>query len=108
MTQLQQGFATGGMGFRVSLRRNAPEPLMSALGHKRTFRRAPPMSALTAKANIAQRSGHSMTSSASESRLSDILIPSALAVFKLITIKNFVACMIGKSAGLAPLRTRPA
>jgi hypothetical protein len=36
MMQLQQGFATGGMGFWVSLQGSNPEALMSALGHKRT------------------------------------------------------------------------
>ena len=51
---------------------------------------------------------YSITSSASDSRLSEIFTPSALAVFMLITIRNFVACMIGKSAGLAPLRISPA
>src|SRR5262249_40665929 len=50
---------------------------------------------------------HSITSSASESRLSEILTPSALAVFRLITNWNLVDCSTGKSAGLAPLRMRP-
>jgi hypothetical protein len=31
--RLQQGFAAGGMGFRVSLYGGNPEPLMSTLGH---------------------------------------------------------------------------
>jgi hypothetical protein len=43
---LQQGFAMGEMGFRVSLQRGNPEPLMSALGQKQTLRRLDPMSAL--------------------------------------------------------------
>src|SRR5262249_20856326 len=38
---------------------------------------------------------HSITSSASESRLSEILMPSALAVFKLITVSNLVGCNTG-------------
>jgi hypothetical protein len=33
---LQQGFATGEMGFRVSLHRSTPELPMSALGQKQT------------------------------------------------------------------------
>jgi hypothetical protein len=37
MTQLQQEFATSEMGFRVSLYAANPEPLMSALGQKRTL-----------------------------------------------------------------------
>src|SRR5262249_42445178 len=47
---------------------------------------------------------HSITSSASESRLSEILMPSALAVFKLITVSNLVGCNTGSSEGFAPLR----
>jgi hypothetical protein len=54
-----------------------------------------------------QKASYSITSSAIETRLPDSLIPSAFAVFKLTTIRNFVACMIGKSAGFAPLRTLP-
>jgi hypothetical protein len=34
--------------------------------------------------------------------------PRARAAGRLITSSNFVACMTGKSAGLAPLSTRPA
>jgi hypothetical protein len=33
LTQLQQGFVTDGMGFRLKLHGNNFEPLMSALGH---------------------------------------------------------------------------
>jgi len=40
LTQLQQGFVTNGMGFRVKLRGSNPEPLMSALGQKRTLTQA--------------------------------------------------------------------
>src|SRR6476661_4037274 len=47
---------------------------------------------------------YSITSSARESRSSEILIPSALAVLRLITISNLVDCSTGSSAGLAPLR----
>ena len=57
---------------------------------------------------LQQIAAYSITSSARKSRLSEILMPSALAVLKLITIRDFVAYMIGKSAGFAPLRTRPA
>ena len=34
--RLQQGITAGEMGFRVSLHGSNPEPLMSALGQKRT------------------------------------------------------------------------
>src|SRR5262249_23545677 len=47
---------------------------------------------------------HSITSSTSESRLSEILTPSAFAVFMLITSSNLTTCCTGKSAGFAPLR----
>jgi hypothetical protein len=50
---------------------------------------------------------HSMTSSASDSKLSDILTPSAFAVFKLITNWNLTVSITGRSAGLTPLSTRP-
>jgi len=50
--QLQQGFATGEMGFRVSLHGSNPEPLMSALGQKRTSEHDWIMSALPPKADI--------------------------------------------------------
>src|SRR5215831_18365881 len=51
---------------------------------------------------------HSITSSASDRRLSEILTPSAFAVLRLITSSNLVGCMTGRSAGFAPLRMRPA
>src|SRR5262249_38320241 len=50
---------------------------------------------------------HSITSSASESKLSDIVTPSAFAVFKLITNWNLTVSITGRSAGLTPLSTRP-
>ena len=40
LTQLQQGFATDGMGFRVKLRGSNFEPPMSALGQKQTSGRS--------------------------------------------------------------------
>src|SRR5262249_18060028 len=51
---------------------------------------------------------HSMTSSARDIKLSENFTPSALAVLRLITNSNLVGCMTGRSAGLAPFRTRPA
>src|SRR5262245_4388867 len=49
---------------------------------------------------------HSITSSASESRLSEILTPSAFAVLTLITSSNFVGCNTGMSAGFSPFKIR--
>jgi hypothetical protein len=50
--QLQQGFATGEMGFGISLHGSNPKPLMSALGQKPTFCLVAAMSALPPKADI--------------------------------------------------------
>src|SRR5262245_22600886 len=50
---------------------------------------------------------HSITSSASDSRLGEILIPSAFAVLRLITNSNLLGSVIGRSPGLAPLRICP-
>src|SRR5262245_23248217 len=47
---------------------------------------------------------YSITSSASESKLSEILTPSAFAVLMLITSSNLTTCCTGKSAGFVPLR----
>jgi hypothetical protein len=49
---LQQGFAAGEMGFRVSLHGGYLGPPMSALGQKQTLRRVLVMSALPPKADI--------------------------------------------------------
>src|SRR5262249_12877469 len=50
---------------------------------------------------------HSITSSASESTLSEVVTPSDFAVFKLITNWNLTVSITGRSAGLTPLSTRP-
>jgi hypothetical protein len=47
-----------------------------------------------------------ITSSARRRREGGIVIPSALAVLRLITSSNLVGCSTGSSAGLAPLRRR--
>src|SRR5262249_35069530 len=51
---------------------------------------------------------HSITSSARASRVGGTSRPSARAVMRLITSSNLLACTTGRSAGLAPLRIRPA
>jgi hypothetical protein len=56
MTQLQQGFAAGGMGFRIKSHGGNFEPLMSALGQKRTLKRLRVISALPPKADIGTQS----------------------------------------------------
>ena len=50
---------------------------------------------------------HSITSSASVSRLSGMVSPSALAVLMLMTKSNLVGWSTGKSLGFSPLRMRP-
>ena len=57
MTQLQQGFAAVKWGLGVSLHGSNLEPLMSALGQKRTLDRRLLMSALLPKADIAEQLG---------------------------------------------------
>ena len=51
-----------------------------------------------------RRCHHSITLSARRSMLCGTVMPSALAVFRLITSSNFVACTTGSSAGFAPFR----
>src|SRR5215472_11344492 len=51
---------------------------------------------------------HSITSSARPDRGRGTVMPSALAVFKLMISSTFVACCVGRSAGFSPLRMRPA
>src|SRR5262245_35476247 len=51
---------------------------------------------------------HSITSSAVASSDGGISRPNAFAVLRLITSSNFVGCITGRSAGLAPFRRRPA
>src|SRR5262249_10079828 len=50
---------------------------------------------------------HSITSSAMASKEGGTVRPSILAVLALITSSNLLDCKTGKSAGFAPLRTRP-
>jgi hypothetical protein len=52
--------------------------------------------------------GYSITSSASNCIVFGIASPSALAVFRLMTISNLVGSKTGRSPGFAPLRMRPA
>jgi hypothetical protein len=51
---------------------------------------------------------YSITSSAATSSLSGTVRPSILAVWALMTSSNLLDCTTGRSAGLAPLRMRPA
>src|SRR5215831_11105218 len=50
---------------------------------------------------------HSITSSARPESGSGTVMPSALAVLRLMKSSTLVACWTGRSAGLSPLRIRP-
>src|SRR4029434_8772421 len=50
---------------------------------------------------------HSITSSASASRVGGTVTPSALATLRLIASSNLVGCNTGRSAGFVPLSMRP-
>ena len=56
----------------------------------------------------AAKLAHSITSSAIASSDGGTVRPSTLAVWRLMTSSNLLACMTGRSAGLVPLRMRPA
>jgi len=53
------------------------------------------------------RTAHSITSSALASNLSETVMPSALAVLRLIIRSALVDCWTGRSDGFSPLRIRP-
>jgi hypothetical protein len=58
---------------------------------------------------LSANTGHrvySITSSARVSSEAGIVMPSALAVFILITVSNFVGACTGKSDGFSPFNTR--
>src|SRR5262245_46884968 len=78
--------------------------------HRRLLpaRRERPRGRCTAEQRDELAALHSITSSASDSTLSENLTPSAFAVLRLITNSNLLDCMTGKSAGVAPLRILPA
>jgi hypothetical protein len=58
--------------------------------------------------NLPLASHHSITSSAVATSVCGTSSPSALAALRLIANSNLVGCITGRSAGLAPLRMRPA
>ena len=81
---------------------DAPHPLaLLRLRRERPRAAAPPSSVMNS------RRSHSITSSARASSVDGTSRSSNLAVCVLMTSSNLIDCMTGKSAGLAPLRTRP-
>jgi ferredoxin len=63
--------------------------------------------ATTLEALRHQKQHYSISSSARPDSGSGTVMPSALAVLRLMKNSTFVACRTGRSAGLSPLRTRP-
>jgi hypothetical protein len=55
-----------------------------------------------------QKARHSITSSARATKVGGMVIPTAFAVFRLMTSSNLVGCTIGRFAGFSPFNTRPA
>ena len=58
-------------------------------------------------ANSGHCASHSKTSSARPINVLGTVMPSVLAVFRLMDSSTFAACWTGSSAGLSPLRIRP-
>ena len=82
-----------------------PEHPRHHQGGKGSQRTAAPGHKATYAAQHMKR--YSITSSARASSVGGTSSPSALAVVRLMMKSNFVDCTTGRSAGLAPLRTRP-
>jgi hypothetical protein len=57
--------------------------------------------------HLMMRGYYSITSSASARRVEGTAMPSVLAVLRFITSSYLVGCRIGRSLGLAPLRSFP-
>src|SRR5262249_27862529 len=74
----------------------------------RASRKRPRRSRAAEQCDEVTPTDHSITFSAIASRLSGISRRRAFAVLRLITSSNLVGCTTGKSAGLSPLRIRPA
>src|SRR6516164_6157418 len=114
---------TGGIEFWLAVHSSNPRLATSALGQKQTSEHDWIMSALPPIADIGTHSrdvcfvpkadscsaanvAYSITSSAETTSEDGMLMPSALAVVRLITVSNFVGACTGKSAGFSPLRIR--
>src|SRR5215475_1341936 len=76
-------------------------------GLLRKRRQRPRRRAAEQRDELAALHAHSITSSASTSRVGEMSRPSVLAVLRLITNSNLVGCRTGSSAGFSPFRTRP-
>jgi hypothetical protein len=88
-------------GSNVKLRCGIFELPMAATGH------SPPSHSRSAGRlgpELSKMRVYSISASASESRLSEILMPSDLAALMLISSSNLADCTTGSSSGLAPYR----
>src|SRR5262245_291458 len=92
---------------RNSLRRIGLRPSEARRGWKRGRARGQMQKISAGKFHFEPPSHHSITSSATASSDIGTVRPSVFAVLRLMTSSNFVGCITGRSAGLAPLRIRP-
>ena len=112
--RLEQGLSIGqrmrrgcGVSFHQLRTNRRPSPILLSAG---SGRRPPPQD-LTRAAQQTTWYGcrtYSITSSAVASRVGGTVRPSILAVSALMTSSNLLDCTTGRSAGLSPLRMRPA
>src|SRR5258708_13514570 len=97
-----------GLSFPIVGRSHQQPDAPHALGLLRTRRERPKQRRRRAAESQDELAApHSITSSASCWRCSGTLMPSILAVLRLITNSNPVRCTTGRSAGFAPLRILP-
>src|SRR5262249_54148335 len=73
----------------------------------RDLRRERPCNRRAAEQRYKGAPSHSITSSARASTFDGMVIPSALAVLRLMIRSALVACWTGRSAGFSPLRILP-
>jgi hypothetical protein len=83
--------------------KNAPGTVLDGPG-----RGCPPISIVTATPGLKSKRGTRYSINSSGIMVGGIVSPSCLAVFELMISWNFTGWTTGRSAGLAPLRMRPA
>src|ERR1700676_375276 len=107
VTGFAQPFEKGRQGPRVSLRRLGVDK--SDHRHRLLLRARceRPRGCRAAEKGDDLAPLHSITSSARPSSVSGKVMPSALAVLRLMYSSTLVASWTGRSAGFSPLRTRP-
>jgi hypothetical protein len=96
--------------FPLSTSRQADYPIFGALCGLTSDIcdvRAVPFPDLSRCSKQQTEQGYSMTSSARPDSGRGMVMPSVLAVLRLMYSSTFVACCTGRSAGFSPLRIRP-